>query len=176
MHENEKGSVPVPDPTKLTTEALLLAVDNLKELLVEKIGSSHNFLMSRIDSTNQLKEEKFKETWERLDLMEKQRHESKSDNEKAIANALAAQERLFAQKNQCNEDAQNKAEASFTKLIDALKSEIAVTTKAINDKIDTQGLRDKSQSNWMIGLIVIGGVSVCALIVNVIALFMHAPK
>ena len=131
--------VPRPDPTLLTTAQLQVAIAALKELMEEKIAS-----------TNRLKEEKFKETWDRLDLMEKQRLETKVDSDKAIERALAAQERLFAQKNACNEEAANKAEASFTKQIEALKSEAAITTKAIYDRIDTQNQRDKGQSNWII--------------------------
>ena len=160
MNKEQQTLVPVPDPTILTTSQLKTAIDNLKELLEEKINS-----------TNKLKEEKFKETWDRLALMEQQRLETKVDGEKAIERALAAQERLFVQKNQCNEEASDKAERSFTKQIEALRSESAISIKAIYDRIDTQNQRDKGQSNWIIGtalavvsvLVAIGAVIVVLL-------------
>lgn len=66
---DQQGSRPVPDPTILTTEALLREITHLRELLESKLDSVHN----------------------RLESAEEQRREQKFDTGKAIDAALMAQ-------------------------------------------------------------------------------------
>ena len=174
------SNVPIPDPTLLTTAALNAAIDTLKELLQYEVTATRENLNSKIEATNRLKEEKFKETWERLNSMEAQRLEAKSDNEKAISNALSAQERFFRQVSDCNEEAANKAEMSVTKQIDALKSEAALDRKNFDDKIqslkeriDRSGGKEdrqaenRQQAGWIVPMIVLGALGLLNLIADV---------
>ncbi len=74
------GWAPVPDPTVLTTEALLREIKNLREAMEQ-----------RIDSNQKLSDAEFRRVAERFNLVESQRVEQKADTESAIKAALAAQ-------------------------------------------------------------------------------------
>jgi hypothetical protein len=123
--EQPMGRVPVPDPTALTTEALKLSIANLKELMEAKLASNEKATASD-----------FKELHVRLCLIEKQRLELKADSTKALEAALVAQERLFDQKNKCNEEAAAKAEAAFTKQIESLRSEAQIAREGLSERIN----------------------------------------
>lgn len=175
--------VPIPDPTLLTTAALKLSIDNLKELTFSRIESLTLLIETKIAAVNTLKEEKFKELRERLDMVERYRIEAKSDDAKALETAMTAQRELFLQKNVCNEEANAKSEASFTKQIEAIRKEGTIERDALSGRIDAlkeridrdRGKEDhegqaRQQSGWLIPLIVIGVLALLNLVLNVITL------
>jgi hypothetical protein len=162
--ENTHGK---PDPTILTTAALKLSIDNLKELLFVKLEDEAKFTAAEIS-----------ELHKRLSLMEKQRLELKEDSSKALSAALVSQERLFDQKNICTEEAAAKAEAGFTKQIEALSKEAGLAREGLSDRItaikermDRGGGREeqqgvtRGQSNWMIGLIVVAVIQIINILI-----------
>lgn len=178
-------TVPIPDPTALTIEALKTAIQNLKELTFLRISELEKFINTRIDAVNTLKEEKFKELHERLAMVERHRIEAKQDDAKALETAMTAQRELFLQKNQCNEEAAAKAEASFTKQIEAIRKEGSIEREglsnqiaALKERIDRGGGREeyrtesKGQSNQVVSWI----ITAAAVVVAVLALFVQQPK
>lgn len=90
-----QGSVPVPDPTKLTTDAVALAKEELKELFD-----------TRLTGFRELVTEKF------------------AGRDTALAAALKAAQELVKQQNDSNTLAFDKAALSTTKQIDALAERI----------------------------------------------------
>jgi len=94
------GSTPIPDPTLLTTEALQREIKTLKE-----------FLEYQINAQKELRDEKFSSVDDKLALGERQRVEQKSDTEKAIGAALAAQK-----------DAAEKSEAAIARQLEQMQT------------------------------------------------------
>ncbi len=90
-----RGSVPVPDPTKLTTDAVALAKVELKELFDTKLTGFRELVI-----------EKF------------------TGRDTALAAALKSAQELVKQQNDSNTLAIDKASASTTKQIDALDAKI----------------------------------------------------
>ena len=89
------GSVPVPDPTKLTTDAVAAAKLDLKELFDVKLNGFRELII-----------EKF------------------SGRDTALAAALKAAQELVKQQNDSNTLANDKMEASFAKQIQSLDEKI----------------------------------------------------
>ena len=90
------GSVPVPDPTKLTTDAVALAKSEIEKLFDTKL---HGF--------RELVTEKF------------------AGRDTALAAALKAAQELVKQQNDSNQLAIDKSGASFAKQIESLDEKIA---------------------------------------------------
>lgn len=105
---------PTPDPTVLTTEALLREIGILKELL-----------QSQISSANNIYNEKFINLNIRFSELERLRMQTAQTNNDAIAAALLAQK-----------ESTSKTEASFTKQIDQLQVLINAISRATDEKID----------------------------------------
>lgn len=77
--DSDGGSRPVPDPTVLTTEALMREVASLKELLELRISNESAARYSAIQNLSM-----------RMDLTEQQRVELKRDTKNAVDAAFAA--------------------------------------------------------------------------------------
>jgi DNA-directed RNA polymerase len=97
------GSRPVPDPTTLTTEALMREVAALKELITVQI-----------DAQAALTDERFDRISTCIANIEQQRIEQKRDVKEAVDAALASQK-----------EAATKLEASTTKALEELSKTIA---------------------------------------------------
>jgi hypothetical protein len=93
--EQNTGSVPVPDPTKLTTDAVALAKTELKEIFDVKLNGFRELVI-----------EKF------------------AGRDTALAAALKAAQELVKQQNDSNTLANDKMEASFAKQIENLDTKI----------------------------------------------------
>lgn len=183
LPEIQSERVPIPDPTALTTQALERSIENLKELVFTKIAALEALVHDKINSVNTLKEEKFKELRERLDMVERHRIEAKSDDAKALETAMTAQRELFLQKNVCNEEANAKSEASFTKQIEGIRHEGTIERDAISGRIDAlkeridrgRGKEDhegesRQTAAWLIPLIVVGALALLNLVLNIVTL------
>ena len=110
----EHGWRPVPDPTVLTTQALLREIAALKELLVQSIQDA-----------KVVRDEKFHNVDIRFIEMEKLRVQNVNSNNDAIAAALQAQK-----------DSSAKTELVFTKQIDQLQILINTISRSTDEKID----------------------------------------
>ena len=93
---SDRGSVPVPDPTKLTTDAVAAAKIELKELFDTKLTGFRELVT-----------EKF------------------AGRDTALAAALKSAQELVKQQNDSNTLAIDKASSATTKQIDALDAKIA---------------------------------------------------
>jgi hypothetical protein len=96
------GSRPVPDPTELTTAALLREILALRELLESRIGAEARLCRERFEGLDR-----------ELVLIERQRVEQKQDSATAIAAALGAAK-----------EAVGKSEMATTKSIDQLAQKV----------------------------------------------------
>src|SRR6185312_10005196 len=93
--DKEMGMIPVPDPTKLTTDAVALAKTELKELFDVKLSGFRELMT-----------EKF------------------AGRDTALAAALKAAQELVKQQNDSNTLAIDKAADAFTKQLDSLDEKI----------------------------------------------------
>jgi septal ring factor EnvC (AmiA/AmiB activator) len=107
------GSRPVPDPTVLTTEALMREISALKELIVV-----------RIDAQAALTDERFDRISTCIETIEKQRLEQKRDVKEAVDAALASQK-----------EAATKLEASTTKALEELSKTISAEITSVRREI-----------------------------------------
>jgi len=182
----ESSTVPIPDPTLLTTAALKLSIENLERFLVTKIESGDELLDEKIRNNFCLDEKRHRETREWISMLKAHRLEAKEDRDKAIAAAFEAQKELFNQSRICNEEAAGKAEASFTKQIEALAKETAVSRTALSDRIDAlkeqsaqragkdiQSTEARGNSQWLIGLVIAIILSLIGNAITLIYLFTH---
>jgi hypothetical protein len=103
------GSRPVPDPTLLTTQALLREVSGLRELLELSIEDLKDIL-----------DEKFLRTEQQFDLVERQRVEQKKDTKDAVDAALTAQKEAVREQTAASERAIAKSEAATSKQLEQL--------------------------------------------------------
>ena len=95
---SDRGTVPIPDPTKLTTDAVNAAKDELTRLFDVKLSS----LRTELVDFEELVKEKF------------------VGRDTALAAALKAAQELVKQQNDSNAIATDKADKATTKQIDAL--------------------------------------------------------
>jgi hypothetical protein len=106
---NSGRQLPVPDPTLLTTQALLLAIGNLRE-----------YLESRIESLEDVQNEKHLQAEQQFELVERQRVEQKKDTKDAVDAALTAQKEAVREQTAASERAIAKSEAATSKQLDQL--------------------------------------------------------
>ena len=133
------GFRPIPDPTVLTTAALLREISNLKELLQAEIthlqrddkriwdflGNRGTIIREEIDALHVLLNERFHGVGLQF-----------TERDKAITAALEAQKEAAAAQNTSNMEAAGKSEASFTKQIDQMQMIVNAIAKATDEKID----------------------------------------
>lgn len=118
------GSAPVPDPTKLTTEAVNAATGILKELFD-----------SKLDGLLDLIEEKFASVEDKLALGEKLRVEQKADTEKAIQAALLAQKEAVAAQAASFAESVDKSEKATAKQLDQMASTSKVEIQSVANSL-----------------------------------------
>jgi len=161
MAELEKhGSVPVPDPTKLTTDAVALAKREIKEFFeiqIEGLAKEETRLRSIIEEIPALTDDKLGRLRE---LLEEKFVGVKTEftmRDIALAAAFKAAEAAVKSQNESNTLAIDKAGAAFTKQIDSL-----------DEKIDDLKARisDLSRKDWAtVGAYIVGAIGIAALIV-----------
>lgn len=144
----QRGSVPVPDPTKLTTDAVkaleekmlalfetkLVSVDKELARLAAALEKRPEAIVVEIGHLNDLVNEKLKAV-----------HEQFVNRDRAIEAALAAQKESVREQNKANSEASEKSETSFEKRIESLTNLMSNQTKATDDKIGS--LRDQLTNN-----------------------------
>ncbi len=105
---------PVPDPTVLTTAALLREIAALKELLELHINSLTDIVNQKFDNIDT-----------RFQDLDKLRSQTATNNKEALDAALTAQR-----------DSATKTEAAFTKQIDQLQVIVNTISRASDEKVD----------------------------------------
>lgn len=150
------GWTPVPDPTKLTTDAVNLATTQMRRelatlreiiearilagehdghLQLEGLRSVRPEIERQIKHLRELHAERFSS----IELQFKERdvrtEQAATASQQALNAALLAAKELVGQQNTANVEAAAKAEASFTKQIDQIGVIISTLEKAITDRI-----------------------------------------
>jgi len=139
MAEREFGTVPVPDPTKLTTDAVEQARRELEKLFEVRLES----LGGELNGFRELITEKF------------------SGRDTALAAALKAAQELVKQQNDSNTLANDKMEKSFATQIMNLDTKIA----DLKDVVSLLAGRNWS----VVGAYIVGAIGIVALIVTALA-------
>jgi hypothetical protein len=120
------GSAPVPDPTKLTTDAVEKLERQLKEIFDNKLAAA--VLVT---------DERFKSIDQQLTSVERQRVEQKADVKAAVDAALQAQKEAVREQTTASEAAIAKSEAATSKQLDQLQltftTALAGVTTGLND-------------------------------------------
>jgi len=140
--EMTQGSVPVPDPTKLTTDAVDRAIRDLKELFDTRIDGIVSLLENRIA------------------LLEKGRQEADRASEKAIDKAEAAMVKQIEQMRMAFESAEHNLAERLSRIEGRVDGGL------------TQRTEGRASTTLVVGLvalavsIAIGGITLIALLVT----------
>lgn len=157
----ETGSVPVPDPTVLTTQQLLReiatsrevvevmiagikstietrlnAMDKAIELLHESNSQLPKQLTREVIQLRQLHDEKFKSIATQFAERDTRTEQTSRDSKVAVDAALQAAKEAVGEQNNSNALAISKSEATFTKQIDQIGVLVSTMGKGFDDKID----------------------------------------
>jgi hypothetical protein len=116
---------PVPDPTVLTTEALMREVAHTRELVDAKLVS----LGGRID-------ERFRSIDEQFDLVENRRVEQKSDTKAAVDAALQAAKEAVQEQKSASDLSTAKTESGFSEQLKQLSETFSTALAGITRSID----------------------------------------
>lgn len=155
------GSTPDPDPTVLTTAALIREIDSLRErtshdnkLLRELIEARLNGndqavallrtttdalpdkIVSAVQALQELHEEKFNSIGIQFKERDVRTDQTSRDSKVAVDAALKAQQEAFAEQNKSSALAISKSEAATTKQIDLIGGNITALSKSIDDKFN----------------------------------------
>jgi hypothetical protein len=156
-----QGSVPVPDPTVLTTQQLLREIATSREVVEKTVDGVRETIETRIagmdkaiellqrtndkfpnqilDAVKQLQEvhdEKFHSIAVQFTERDTRTEQTSRDSKVAVDAALQAAKEAVGEQNKSNALAIAKSEATFTKQIDQIGVLISTMQKAIDDKID----------------------------------------
>lgn len=127
MAEGDSGytSVPVPDPTVLTTAALYREVGVLKELIETRIDEMQRQIDCRLDDMETLRDAKLAGIDKRFDLLNELREQGRDATQRAVSAALQTQK-----------EAAEKAELNMTKQLEALRLTTDTQIEAVRRSID----------------------------------------
>jgi hypothetical protein len=145
----ERGGPPNADPTRLTTDAVSQAKEDLRhelatlnDILNLRVESLDRGLMVRHDSQDhdiavlkELLNEKFEEVEMRFHERDVRFDQAGVANKEALAAALSAAKELNAQQAMGSAQAAAKSEGAFTKQFDALSATIASQDKAQTERL-----------------------------------------
>jgi len=151
-HKLSTGSVPVPDPTELTTRALLREVAMLKEFIEtringmdkanelqrEQLGNLPRLVDEKIETLRRVHEEKFNSVAKQFLERDTRSERESRDNKVAVDAAFAAQKEAAAKQDESNAKAIDKSEKSTTETIVKLQDLVQAKTDALVGKIDDQ--------------------------------------
>jgi len=154
------GSVPVPDPTALTTEALQREVAIINERILSQVSALQELLGARLEAmdiaTNlrlealhqipsrineeiqhlaDLHVEKFAGIHQQFNERDIRTEQQARASKEALDAALLAAKELVGATNLANAAAAAKAEDNFTKQIDQIGTLITTLEKSLNDRI-----------------------------------------
>jgi hypothetical protein len=150
------GWTPVPDPTKLTTDAVGAAEDRLRrematlrEIIEARILALENDAELRLDALrevrpqterqiNHLRElhnERFASVALQFAERDVRTQQAVAASKEALDAALLAAKELVGQQNTSNVEAAAKAEASFTKQIDQIAVTISTLERSFTDRL-----------------------------------------
>jgi hypothetical protein len=153
------GSVPVPDPTKLTTDAVALARAQIEKLFDVQITGVHKdvaqleLIVKEIPVLALAKQDRLKELLEEKFVGVKTEFTMRDI---ALAAAFKAAEAAVKQQNESNTLAIDKAGTAFTKQIDSLDEKI----DDLKERISMLARKDWS----VVGAYIVGSVGVAALV------------
>ena len=140
---DDHGSIPVPDPTTLTTEALRRDIKSLRELLEGRISADENELQAEVKHSQELQRLRDEIAAERLKNIEVQftlrdvaADKLAKADQSALAAALAAQKEQAGLTNSFMTLLVDKMEASFAKAIDQLGNVIKSNSETLSSKVD----------------------------------------
>jgi hypothetical protein len=120
-----RGSVPVPDPTALTTENLRREILGLRELLESKSAGDLALVL-----------EKFLKVEQQFELVERQRVEQKKDTKDAVDAALTAQKEAVKEQTTASERAIAKSETGTNKQLEQLAENFRTENSGLRVTID----------------------------------------
>lgn len=151
---------PDPDPTVLTTRAMLREVDGLREKFTHDMGMLReliearlngndaavallrtstdklpNYITSTVSGLQELHEEKFNSIQTQFKERDTRTEQASKDSKVAIDAALSAQKESVDKQNISNTLAVNKSEASFTKQVDEIGKRIETVAKSLDEKV-----------------------------------------
>jgi dGTP triphosphohydrolase len=165
---------PVPDPTELTTQALLREVAALRELLELSIEDLKDVL-----------DEKFLRTEQQFELVERQRVEQKKDTKDAVDAALTAQKEAVREQTAASERAIAKSEAATSKQLEQLSVTFSNATASqqrelgeVKERVTTiESVKTgATESRAGVYALVASGISVLVLIVAAIGLLVSTQS
>ncbi len=119
MQQPQTGSVPVPDPTKVTTEA----IDRLEKALKELFGVQFRDLDSRISR-------------QQSQIDDRPSSDLIAEKFKGVADNFSGRDTALAAALQASALSAAKSEAATTKLIDGISDTITSMAKNFDDKIE----------------------------------------
>lgn len=150
----------MPDPTALTTAALIREIDSLRERtshdngMLREIVETHlqssdsaidllrtglekvpELIAKGVASLQELHEEKFQSIGIQFKERDVRTDQTSRDSKVAVDAALKAQQEAFAEQNKSSALAISKSEAATTKQMDLIVQNIANLAKSIDDKI-----------------------------------------
>jgi len=134
------GSVPVPDPTVLTTQQLTKQIDSLKELLSQADQS----MLDRLEALRLLHEERFNSIAQQFKERDTRTDQLATASTVAINAALQAAKEAVVNQNISNEKAIAKIEANTTKFLDNLDAKI-IDLKEDIGALKNQGIGQVTQ-------------------------------
>jgi hypothetical protein len=116
----QHGSTPVPDPTKLTTDAVNAALDITRRELV----ALKDLLGQRMDGMDHAESSRYQMMEERFARVEQLRIEQKNDASAAISAALAAQKEAIGKSEAATKEQITALGTTATTAYDALRRDI----------------------------------------------------
>jgi len=198
--EGGEDWVPRPDPTRLTTEALMREIAALKELVgasIAGVKELHTYDVAglrdsirerftrfeeELERSDALRNEKFRSIETQLKMMERYRLENKEDTRAAVDAALSAAEKAVREQNLANDRSITKSETAvteqlkqlnltFSTAIDGIRRELsALTTKVTSLESVRLGVKE-NVSNVYAGVAMI--VTLGLLAVGVLTYFAN---
>lgn len=122
--KQSEGRVPIPDPTLLTTQALVREIASLRELLETQVAALED-----------VEDQKFYKVEQQFELVERQRVEQKKDTKDAVDAALTAQKEAVREQTAASERAIAKSEAATSKQLDQLSVTFVTEAAALRREL-----------------------------------------
>lgn len=118
----DRRSTPVPDPTILTTEQLLRAIDGVQSEQSIRDAGIRDLFNEKFKNVD----EKFRAVYDQLAVSERQRIEQKQDTKIAVDAALASQVNIVREQTLAAEKAIAKTEASTFESLKQLQATFTI--------------------------------------------------
>lgn len=196
--QKKNASIPVPDPTTLTTAALEHEAQILRDSFKEGLASLSKELETAIDHRDALTKAELKTIDVRFDMMEEHRIEKQADVKAAVDAALISQKEAVKEQTIASEKAIAKSESATTESIKQLSTTFAVSiesaNRAVNDvkdrvvrmeaqasgnpdrerivSMESQKAGAKDNTAAIMSAIAVAGV-IISIVLSVIAMFSH---